>query len=142
MSAGDIDFILKLWAATLVKHGNTAPFKSHTDLYKTIDATTLGDADWKAFSARYSGALPPHHIPSWMKAEYNVWYRDPCDLIHNMLANPDFEAEFDYSPFQEYDNDGNHRFQDFMSGNWAWTQVVSQTNVHFCCSYTVLGYNC
>jgi hypothetical protein len=142
MSAGDIDSLLKLWAGTLAKYDDTAPFKSHKDLYETIDATTLGDANWKSFSTTYTGVLPQRVIPSWMKATYDVWYRDPHDLIHNMLANPDFDAEFDCSPFQEYDKDGNHCFQDFMSSNWAWAQAVSQTNVHLYCSNTVLGYNC
>jgi len=45
-------------------------------------------------------------------------------LIHNMLSNPDYKDEFDYTPFQERDQDGNHRFQDFMSGNWAWKQCI------------------
>jgi hypothetical protein len=36
-----------------------------------------------------------------------------------MLSNPDFKDGFDYVPLQEYDMDGNHHYQHFMSGNWA-----------------------
>ncbi|KAF7969588.1 hypothetical protein HWV62_26903 [Athelia sp. TMB] len=58
-----------------------------------------------------------------MTQDFEVWYRDPRELIKNLLSNPDFDGEFDYSPFHEYDGDGNHHFQDFMSGDWAWHQA-------------------
>jgi Plavaka transposase len=125
MSAGDIDFLLKLWAGTLAVHGDKPPFESHKDVYSTIDATTLGDVNWKSFSTTYKGTRPQRDVPAWMDATYDVWYRDPHDIIRNMLSNPDFNNEFDYAPFQEHDGEGNHRFQDFMSGNWAWKQGVS-----------------
>jgi hypothetical protein len=38
--------------------------------------------------------------------------------------NADFNGEIDISPFQEYDADNNHRYQNFMSGNWVWKQAV------------------
>lgn len=124
MSANDIDFLLKLWAATLAVHGDNPPFKSHADLYSTIDATPLGDAKWDNFSLSYNGEKPVHDIPPWMNSSYDIWFRDPLTLVQNMLSNPDFNNEFDYAPFQEHDFNGNHRFQDFMSGNWAWKQAV------------------
>jgi hypothetical protein len=52
-----------------------------------------------------------------MMAENDIWFRDPLTLVQNVLSNPNFKDEFDYAPFQEYDEDGNHWFQDFMSGN-------------------------
>jgi hypothetical protein len=42
-----------------------------------------------------------------------------------MLSNPDFDDEFDCTPYHEYDTDGNHRFHNFMSGDWVWEQAVS-----------------
>ena len=42
------------------------------------------------------------------------------------ISNPDFGGEFDYMPLQEYNMDSNHHFENFMSGNWAWKQAVSQ----------------
>jgi len=58
-----------------------------------------------------------------MDAEFDVWFRDPRTLVHNLLLNPDFDNEFDCAPLQEYDMDGNHRFENFMSGDWAWKQA-------------------
>ena len=125
MSAGDINFILNLWAASLATHDDTPPFSTATDMYNTIDATPLGDIPWQSFSLLYNGAEPAGDIPSWMKAEYDVCFRNPRTLVHNLLSNPDFEFGFDYAPFQEHTDDGVHRFRDFMSGNWAWGQAVS-----------------
>jgi hypothetical protein len=59
-----------------------------------------------------------------MDGEYEVWFRNPKELVQNMLANPDFNGEFDCSPFHEYDSKNNHRFYNFMSGDWAWKQAV------------------
>ncbi|KAG2116986.1 uncharacterized protein F5147DRAFT_742855 [Suillus discolor] len=126
MSAGDIDFVFNLWAASLAAHGDTPPFTNHTDMYDTIDSTPLGDVPWQSFSSQYNGILPddPDDIPSWMKSEYDVWFRDPRLLVHNIISNPDFKDEFDYAPLQEYSvSDGAHQFQDCMSGDWCWKQA-------------------
>ena len=61
-----------------------------------------------------------------MDAKYDVWSRNPHTLVQNILSNPDFDNKFDYTPLQEHDMDGNHQFKNFMSGNWAWKQAVSQ----------------
>lgn len=125
MSASDINFILNLWAASLAVHGDEPPFSSASHMYKTIDSTPLGDVPWESVSLQYGGAQPEDNIPSWMKEGYDIWFRDPRALVHNILSNPDFESEFDYVPFQERTVDGIHRFCDFMSANWAWKQAVS-----------------
>lgn len=125
MSASNIDTLLNLWAATLAVHNDSPPFSNHTDLYSTIDASPLGDVAWENFSLTYNGVTPADNVPSWMSSEYDVWFRDPLKLVQNLLSNPDFDNEFDYAPLQEYDLDGKHRFQNLMSGDWAWKQAVS-----------------
>lgn len=127
MSAKHIDKLLNIWAATLISHGENPPFVDHEELYATIDSTPLGDVSWETFSVKYNGELPEAQadIPSWMMSEHDVWFRDPRALVHHLLSNPDFDKEFDYAPFQEHDSEGNHRYQNFMSGNWAWKQAVS-----------------
>jgi hypothetical protein len=126
MSAGDINFILHLWAVSLAVHNEEPPFTNSTSMYKTIDSTPLAGTVWESFSLQYNHDGDPEDVLSWMDAEYDVWFRDPRSLVHNLLSNPDFKAGFDYAPFQEHTKDGVHRFQDFMSGNWAWRQAVSR----------------
>jgi hypothetical protein len=68
----------------------------------------------------------------WMTMSTEIWYRDPCQLIHNIVGSPDFWDEIDYIPYHEYIGDqNNHQFHDFFSGNWAWKQVVSTNTTTF-----------
>jgi hypothetical protein len=126
MPAAQIKTLLDLWSATLLKHDEGAPFEDAKELYDTIDSIPLGDVAWETFNMKYNGERPQRgDVPDWMNAKFDVWFRDPRTLVHNLISNPDFDGEFDYAPFHEYDKAGNHRFSDFMSGDWAWKQAVS-----------------
>ena len=129
MSARKIDDLLNIWAASLAPHHDDPPFKDHNELYSMIDTTPLpgGDANWKSFNLSFAAdeELPPD-APNWKKMKWDVWYRDPRELINNLLQSPDFHNEFDYIPHQEYDLDGNHRFHNVMSGDWCWREAVSK----------------
>ncbi|KAG2037356.1 hypothetical protein BDR03DRAFT_864200, partial [Suillus americanus] len=123
MSAGQIDTLLDLWAATLIKHDDSPPFTGHRDLYETIDSTPLGDVPWQTFLMSYSRTSPAENVPPWMTAEYDVWFRDPRLLVHNMLSNPDFAAEIEYVPYRDYTDDNKRCYKNFLSGDWAWKQA-------------------
>ncbi|KAG2149100.1 uncharacterized protein EDB93DRAFT_1240422 [Suillus bovinus] len=124
MSAGDINILLDLWAATLLKYNDKPPFADHRDLYKTIDATPVGDVKWQSLKVQYTGEKPETNVLPWMDQSHDVWYRDPHEVIQNMLGNSDYATEMDYRPYREYLTDGDERqWQDFMSGDWAWNQA-------------------
>ena len=128
MSASDINIITGLWAALLAQHNDVPPFKNTKSVYSTIDSTPLDDMPWQSFTLKYNGDLPDGKVPApWMETDYDAWYQDPHTLIHNIISNPDFKGEFDYAPYQEYSDDGQHRFQDMMLGDWVWKQAVSAT---------------
>lgn len=133
MSGGDINFLMDLWAASAAVHNDRPPYKNYDALYSKIDSTPLGDVKWESVNVGYTGSVPQKDAPTWMKTKYDVWYRDPRALVQNLISNPDFNGEFDYSPLQEHDENGNHRFQNFMSGNWAWQQAVSLVFLYICC---------
>ncbi|KAH9014117.1 hypothetical protein EDB84DRAFT_1443957 [Lactarius hengduanensis] len=109
ISAGNINTLLDIWASTLAPYGAEPPFRNHDELYDTIDLTPLGGTPWESFSVKYNEDVPDDKRASWMDAEYE--------------ACPDFKDAFDYAPFHEYDKDRNHRFHNFMSGDWAWIQA-------------------
>ena len=140
MSASKIDNLLEIWAASLATHNDEPLFKNHCDLYSTIDATPLpgGDTEWKTFNLCFHNdeELPPD-VPNWKKKKWDVWYCDPLQLIHNLLQNPDFHDKFNYTPFQEYDLDGNHHFHNIMSGNWSWCEAIS-TSLYIHLLFTTL----
>ncbi|KAI0316533.1 hypothetical protein OF83DRAFT_1172820 [Amylostereum chailletii] len=121
MSAGDIDYLLELWAMDMDRYGDTGPYASFRHLYKTIDAIKHGDAPWQCFTTSFIGDVPDD-APKWKKQQYQVWYRDPDVVICNMLDNPDFGGQFDTSAYKFYDASGKRHWTNFMSGNFAWRQ--------------------
>ncbi|KAG1871546.1 hypothetical protein F4604DRAFT_1881168 [Suillus subluteus] len=124
MSAGDINTLLDLWAAIFLKHNDRPPFVDCRDLYRTIDATPVGNVKWQSLKVQYTGEKPETNVLPWMDQPHDVWYQDPHVVIWNMLGNPDYTTEMDYWPYHEYATDGNeHQWQDFMSGDWAWNQA-------------------
>ena len=123
MSTRNIDTLLDLWAATLLKHDDTPPFANHTDLFNTIDSTPLGDVPWQTFSLNFNGEVPDD-APSWMSSSFDVWYRDPHLVVKNMIDNPDYGSNFDSAPTQAFDSKGHRQYQDFMTGDWVWDEAV------------------
>ncbi|KAG1801992.1 uncharacterized protein BJ212DRAFT_1450008 [Suillus subaureus] len=107
-----------------MKHHDVPPFADHKDLHNVIDVTQLGDVPLQSFSVQYTGEHP-EIVPPWMDDEFEVWYRDPHVMAHNILANPTFKDKINYMPFHEYNAaDDTRRWKDFMSGDWAWQQAV------------------
>lgn len=124
MSGGNINALLKLWAASLTKHGDQGPFANTKALYDAIDNSSLDNVAWKTFSMNYKGELPEKDIPPWMLAEYDVHFRDPRTVAENMTACMDFEGEQDLAPLHVFDSAGNRQVTNFMEGDWAWRQAV------------------
>ncbi|EIW83868.1 hypothetical protein CONPUDRAFT_119271 [Coniophora puteana RWD-64-598 SS2] len=124
MSARHINILCRLWALSLVKHHDNPPFLSHKQVYDTIDASTLGEVPWQTFSVTYNGPKPVRNAPPWMSAGYDVWFRDPHQVVKNILARPDFKDEIDFSPYRDYDKDGVRQYENLFSGDWAWEQAT------------------
>ena len=127
MSSSNITELLEYWALSIMKYDRDAagPYDSCRSLYATIDAIQDGDAPWQCFSINCADDDIPEHAPSWRRQVYDVWYRDPDVVIHNMLDNPDFASRFDTAPYIATDTQGKRRWIDFMSGNFAWRQSMS-----------------
>ncbi|KAG1854005.1 hypothetical protein F4604DRAFT_1686194 [Suillus subluteus] len=129
MSAGDINVLLDLWAATLLKHNDKPPFADYHNLYKTIDSASVGNVKWQSFQVKYMEEKPAYNVPPWMNESHDIWYRDPHEVIRNMLGNLDYTAEMNYQPYHEFlINNDKHQWQDFMSSDWAWNQADKLSN--------------
>ncbi|KAI6155534.1 hypothetical protein BKA82DRAFT_4326700 [Pisolithus tinctorius] len=124
MSAKKLDMLLEIWAASLLALGGDLLFNNHAELYRVIDSTCVSEVPWEDFTIRYTAEVRDEETAPWMFDNYDVWYRDPQKVIHNILASSDLAAEMDYVPYREYDATNNERcWQDFMSGNWAWEEA-------------------
>ena len=124
LSHSKIDNLMELWTASMIEVGGVAPFESHEGLLHQIDQIKLGHILWCSFEATYSGdeQLGPGS-PLWMREKYEVWFRDPREITHNILGNSDFSNGIDYIPYRDFVG-GKQRWSEFMSGNWAWEQAV------------------
>jgi len=108
----------------LAVHDDQPPFLDHKDVYQAIDDIPIGGVPWQSLMFTYEGLKPIADVPKWMDAEYTVWFRDPHQLFLQMLKNPAFVNSFDYSPYRQFDENGNRQYEHFMSGDWAWKQAV------------------
>lgn len=131
---------MDLFAAFGNRFGASPPFADAADMHSVIDSIPLGDAPWYSFTGRYTGTIPETNAPSWMSAKYDIWCRNPLDVVQNLLRNPDFKNEFDYAPYREYDNRKKRQYHNFMSGNWAWRHAVCLIVIFFFSSLTEIGF--
>ena len=124
LSHSHVDRLMDLWTASMIEVGGVAPFASGEDLLDQIDQIKLGHVPWHSFTAAYSGDEPPSpDSPLWMREEYEVWFRDPREIVHNIIGNPEFSNSVDYIPYRDFTN-GKRRWSELMSGDWAWEQAV------------------
>jgi hypothetical protein len=138
MSAPNIDTLMSIWGLDMAQFDHDSPFHSHQDMYNMIDSTKLGDAPWKCLKVRPSEPADTPGAQQWKMSEYELWYRDPEIVLRNMLDNPDFDGEFDYSPYVEVDVDDKRRWSDYMSGNFAWRQCIRDILVTILISYSAI----
>ncbi|KAG2359041.1 hypothetical protein BDR07DRAFT_1452481 [Suillus spraguei] len=110
-----IDQLLDIWAASLMQAGSRSSlFSDHRHVYKMINNTPLGDVKWQLFTVKYTGEIPEEGAAPWIADTHKVWFRDPCEVVRNMLSNPDFAVEIDLRPYREFAMENNeHQWQDF-----------------------------
>ena len=124
MPEHQIDDLLQIWARTLPPEADPL-FTSARNLYSTLDAIDLSEARWQSFSLSYNPKDGDSVNAPWKSNEYDVWYRDPLDVLKGQLSNRDFANEMDFAPKIVIDQEKRtRRYQDFMSGEWAWEQAV------------------
>ncbi|EKM77022.1 hypothetical protein AGABI1DRAFT_101971 [Agaricus bisporus var. burnettii JB137-S8] len=122
MSIDNINELCAIHDGLLQNHGDVGPFASANNMYETINSIQHGDAPWLHLKASLSLNVD-ENTPTWKKKEYDIWYRDPDVVLKQMLNNPDFDGEFDYTPYIELDTKGEQQWSDVMSGNYAWRQA-------------------
>ncbi|KIL58007.1 hypothetical protein M378DRAFT_15867 [Amanita muscaria Koide BX008] len=124
MPEDQIDDLLQIWARTLTPDSNSL-FLSARDLYSTLDAIDLGEICWQSFSISFQPTdevLEATDAP-WKSKAWDIWYRDPREVLKAQLSNRDFANEMDFASKIVVDREKRtRRYQDFMSGEWAWEQ--------------------
>lgn len=125
MSGGNIDDLMQYWAHSLPPDLDP-PFVNSEHLYNTIDSADLGHIPWRSLKVFYQPAEGETvDDTSWKSKPFEVWYRDPQEVLKIQLSNRDFAREMDFAAKKIFDpKTKKRRYQDFMSGEWAWEQSV------------------
>ncbi|KAI6164204.1 hypothetical protein EDD17DRAFT_1775610 [Pisolithus thermaeus] len=120
MPQSHVDRLMQLWTASVLHHNEWAPFVDHVDLHQVINTIPHGDIPWKSFQVKYAGKIPECNVHGWMSKGYDIWFWDPNAVVKTLLGNPDFHKHFNYVPYHEFEPTEQHRWENFISGNWAW----------------------
>ena len=89
MPATQIDNLFHIWVALKKKEADpNPPFHNHNNMLY------------------YQGPRPDIEVPLWMDVEYNVWFQDPQQLLHNQIGNSDYAGKIDYMPVKAYNDKG------------------------------------
>jgi hypothetical protein len=60
-----------------------------------------------------------------MTKDFDVWYRNPLEVLEGQIGNSYFANEVDYTPKQVFGQNKKSQYTDLISGQWAWDQAVS-----------------
>ncbi|KAG1849733.1 hypothetical protein F4604DRAFT_1883752 [Suillus subluteus] len=123
MPAAQVDNLMQVLASFEANHGSP-PFNGDAHLHDSIDLIPH-DVPWQLLTLchpDYEMNLDNPDIPPWKRAKFDVWFRDPCELVKNQLSNPVFAGSIDYAPRQVFDKHSQRVWTDFMTGNWSWNQ--------------------
>ena len=131
MSKAKANKLLELLGAMAEVHGTKEPpFSNYQELIDKIDSTKVGDVPWQQFEIQHPQNDLTEDSPTWMRATYDVYYRDPLEVLKNLLKNHEFHGKFDYIPHIDFDASGSRSWKDFMTGNWAWKQAVRSHDLY------------
>ena len=70
------------------------PMKDHKELHALIDSSALGNVPWQCMETFFD----KDDASPWKQKAYEVWYCNPDIVVSNMLANPNFNGQFDVHP--------------------------------------------
>jgi hypothetical protein len=128
LSVSKVDVLLDLWTQSLSELDAPGPMRDHKELHALKDSSTLGDVPWQYMvtcfdeDGEHTSSLPT----PWSQTKYEVWYHNPNTVVSNMLANPDFNGQFDVRPYIDLDEHQKRCWSNVMSGNIAWRCSVSR----------------
>lgn len=128
-SADNVQRGLDIWKATVTEcqtdnDKHRVPWKTPKDMYETIDSISVGGVGWTTHELSYDGPQPTGVVPLWMQESYELNVRDIISVFDEQLGSKEFDGQFEYTPYEEYDQKGSRVYSDLMSGNWAFCEAV------------------
>jgi hypothetical protein len=102
-------------------------------MYESIDSISVGGTSWTTYELSYNGPQPMGTPPRWMLETYELNVRDVLSVLEEQLASKEFDGQFEYAPYEEYNQEGSRVYSNLMSGNWAFREAV--------CAFTIFVYH-
>jgi len=93
-------------------------------MYESIDSISVGGVSWTTYELSYNGPRPVGTPPRWMLETYELNLRDILSVFEEQLTSKEFDGQFEYVPYEEYDQAGSRVYSNLMSGNWAFHEAV------------------
>lgn len=96
-------------------------FYFYKKMYKSLPAV----AEWSYKEFEIVGDIL-NELGEPMKEVVEIYYRNPVELVRELLGNPDFKDEIHYKPFRMYtDASGTERiFGEMFTAEWWWEVAV------------------
>ena len=116
MSEGNVDKLMRILSAASSFSGSTAPFQNYKHMCTLIDTVEVGDVPWQTFMCKYNSNVT-NDSPSWMKQGYKVHYRDPLQVVKNILSSTEFNGKIDYTPYIKTNFKSSYQYHNFMLAN-------------------------
>ncbi|KAH9061735.1 hypothetical protein EDB83DRAFT_2604363 [Lactarius deliciosus] len=92
-------------------------------MYGMIDSIPVGGVGWTTYQLLYSGPQPTGTLPQWMQETYELNVRDVLSVFKEQLASKEFDGDFEYMPYEEYNEMGSRVYSNLMSGIWAFREA-------------------
>ena len=82
------------------------PWKTAKEMYESIDSISAAGVGWTTHQLSYNGPQPDGTLPRWMQESYELNVRDVLSIFEEQLASKEFNGQFEYTPYEEYDQKG------------------------------------
>jgi Plavaka transposase len=73
--------------------------KDHKELHALIDLSALDNVPWQCMETFFD----KNNASPWKQKANEVWYCNPNVIVSNMLANSDFNGQFDVRSYIDLD---------------------------------------
>jgi Plavaka transposase len=60
-----------------------------------------------------------------MEKKYELNAQDVLQVLEQQLEMAEFNGHTNYTPYQEFDSEGDQVYSNLISGKWAWQEAVS-----------------
>jgi hypothetical protein len=122
-----------------VKNQGNLSFHNNYSFMKKINDLPMGPK-WKCELVKATENICGENGEK-VTEELDLWFRNPVEIIRDLIGNPAFKEHMAYAPEKAYqDKDGKVRiFDETWTGDWWWETQVKQRGLSKTHTNVILG---